>query len=168
MLLEEMLHELGYELAALSTHLDEALALARTAAFDVALLDINLNGQQSFPVADAIRARGLPFLFATGYGSRILADSKRPKSAGHGRKPAGGHRFWLSARAICSCRALNTRVAAWASCCVISPFIIAAARAACSVSRLRIPAPPVGGSSSIGRLRRTGQTRCSTISAARR
>ena len=72
MLLEEMLHELGYELAALSTHLDEALSLARTAEFDVALLDINLNGQHSFPVADVIRARGLPFLFATGYGSRIL------------------------------------------------------------------------------------------------
>jgi CheY-like chemotaxis protein len=77
MLLEEMLHELGYELAALSTHIDEALALARTATFDVALLDINLNGRQSFPVADAIRARGLPFLFATGYGSRILEAAWR-------------------------------------------------------------------------------------------
>jgi CheY-like chemotaxis protein len=77
MLIEEMLHELGYEIAALSTHLDQALALARTAAFDVALLDINLNGQQSFPVADVVRARGLPFLFATGYGSRILPDPYR-------------------------------------------------------------------------------------------
>ena len=72
MLLEEMLGELGYAVAALSTHIDEALSLARTASFDVAVLDINLNGQQSFPVADVIRARGLPFLFATGYGSRIL------------------------------------------------------------------------------------------------
>ena len=72
MLLEEMLSELGYEVAALSTHLDEALILARNARFDIALLDINLNGRQSFPVAEAIRARGLPFLFATGYGSRIL------------------------------------------------------------------------------------------------
>jgi CheY-like chemotaxis protein len=72
MLIEEMLQELGYELAALATHLDEALSLARTASFDFALLDINLNGKESFPVADAIRARGLPFLFATGYGSRIL------------------------------------------------------------------------------------------------
>jgi len=60
MLLEEMLSELGYEVAALSTHLDEALILARNAQFDVALLDINLNGRQSFPVAEAIRARGLP------------------------------------------------------------------------------------------------------------
>jgi CheY-like chemotaxis protein len=72
MLIEEMLQELGYELVALATHLDEALSLARTASFDFAVLDINLNGKQSFPVADVIRARGLPFLFATGYGSRIL------------------------------------------------------------------------------------------------
>jgi len=74
MLIEEMLQELGYEPMALSTHLDEALSLARTAAFDFALLDINLNGKQSFPVAEVIRARGLPFLFATGYGSRILGE----------------------------------------------------------------------------------------------
>lgn len=72
MLVEEMLQELGYQLAVLATHLDEALALARTASFDFAVLDVNLNGKQSFPVADVIRARGLPYLFATGYGSRIL------------------------------------------------------------------------------------------------
>lgn len=77
MMIEEMLRELGYELVALSTHLDEALALATTAQFDVALLDINLNGRQSFPVADAIRARGLPVLFATGYGNRILGPAYR-------------------------------------------------------------------------------------------
>ncbi|MFI5032326.1 MAG: response regulator [Reyranellales bacterium] len=77
MLIEEMLRELGYEIAGLSTHLDQAVTLARTVAFDFALLDINLNGQQSFPVADAIRARGLPFLFATGYGSRIVPEPYR-------------------------------------------------------------------------------------------
>ncbi|HTR88038.1 MAG TPA: response regulator [Reyranella sp.] len=73
MLVEEMLRELGYEIAALSTHLDEALRLARAEAFDFAVLDINLNGRQSFPVADILRGRGLPFLFATGYGTRILS-----------------------------------------------------------------------------------------------
>ena len=77
MLIEEMLRELGYEIAGLSTHLDQAVTLARTVAFDFALLDINLNGQQSFPVADAVRARGLPFLFATGYGSRIVPEPYR-------------------------------------------------------------------------------------------
>lgn len=77
MLIEDMLRDLGYEIAGLSTHLDQAVRLARTVAFDVALLDINLNGRQSFPVADAVRARGLPFLFATGYGSRIVPEPYR-------------------------------------------------------------------------------------------
>ncbi|SKA39486.1 CheY chemotaxis protein or a CheY-like REC (receiver) domain [Enhydrobacter aerosaccus] len=72
MLLEDMLCDLGYEVVAHSGELDQAVQLAQTAAFDFALLDINLNGQQSFPVADAVRARGLPVVFATGYGSRIL------------------------------------------------------------------------------------------------
>jgi CheY-like chemotaxis protein len=72
MLLEDMLQELGHEIAAISSHLDEALRLARTASFDFALLDINLNGEQSFPVADVLSQRGVPFLFATGYGAKIL------------------------------------------------------------------------------------------------
>ena len=59
-------------LGVLATHLEQALSLARSESFDFALLDINLNGKQSFPVADVTRACGLPFLFATGYGNRIL------------------------------------------------------------------------------------------------
>lgn len=72
MLLEDMLQDLGHEVAVLSSHLEEAVRLARTADVDFALLDINLNGQQSFPVADVLRERGVPFLFATGYGARVL------------------------------------------------------------------------------------------------
>jgi CheY-like chemotaxis protein len=72
MLVEEMLRELGCEVAALSTHLEEAMRLAQNAAFDFAVLDINLNGERSFPVADVLRERGLPFLFATGYSAKIL------------------------------------------------------------------------------------------------
>jgi len=72
MLLEDMLQDLGHEVAALSTHLAQAMALARGELFDFAVLDINLNGEQSFPVADVLRERGVPFLFASGYGSRIL------------------------------------------------------------------------------------------------
>ena len=75
MLIEEMLVDLGCEIAALSTSLDDAVERARTASFDFAVLDVNLNGHQSFPVADVIRSRGLPFVFATGYGSKILAPA---------------------------------------------------------------------------------------------
>ncbi len=72
MLVEDMLNELGYEVAALSTHLDEAVDFARSKDIDFAVLDLNLNGRQSYPVADALRARGVPFIFATGYGAKIL------------------------------------------------------------------------------------------------
>lgn len=77
MLIEDMLAELGYEVTAISTHLEEALQLARTSDIDFAVLDVNLNGQRSFPVADALRRRGIPFIFATGYGAKILQPPYR-------------------------------------------------------------------------------------------
>lgn len=67
---EDMLEELGCSTAATASNLSEALSLAgEPAAFDVALLDINLNGQQSLPVAALLRAAGKPFAFTTGYGA---------------------------------------------------------------------------------------------------
>lgn len=72
MLVEDMLTELGYAVVALSTHLDEAVELARTLDVDCAVLDVNLNGRMSYPVADMLRSRGVPFIFATGYGAKIL------------------------------------------------------------------------------------------------
>ena len=72
MLVEDMLNELGCEVVALSTHLDQAVELARAIDIDFAVLDLNLNGRLSYPVADALRLRGVPFIFATGYGAKIL------------------------------------------------------------------------------------------------
>ena len=45
-----------------------ALALIDNATFDAAMLDVNLHGENSYPVADALAALGIPFLFSTGYG----------------------------------------------------------------------------------------------------
>lgn len=66
--MEDMLLDLGHELAGLASRLEPALALAREAAVDAAILDVNLAGERSFPVAEALARRGIPFLFATGYG----------------------------------------------------------------------------------------------------
>jgi CheY-like chemotaxis protein len=66
--IEDMLLDLGHEVAGIASRLEPALALAREAAFDVAMLDVNLAGDRSFPVAELLAARGIPFLFATGYG----------------------------------------------------------------------------------------------------
>jgi CheY-like chemotaxis protein len=72
MLLEDMLGELGYAIAATASRVEEATALARDGEFDAAILDVNLNGQDVYPVADILAGRGIPFVFATGYGERGL------------------------------------------------------------------------------------------------
>lgn len=77
--IEDMLLELGHEMAGLASRLEPALALAREGAFDLAMLDVNLAGQQSFPVADVLAERGIPFLFATGYGVKGIAERYRER-----------------------------------------------------------------------------------------
>jgi CheY-like chemotaxis protein len=79
MLLEDMLAELGCTIAAEATHIKDALEAVRNADFDVAILDVNLGGEPISPVADALAARGTPFVFATGYGERALPESHRER-----------------------------------------------------------------------------------------
>jgi len=78
MLLEDMLDELGYTVAAEAARIDEALEATKNADFDLAILDANLNGQPVSPVADALVARGTPFVFATGYGELPEPYRDRP------------------------------------------------------------------------------------------
>lgn len=79
MLLEDMLGELGHTVAAEAARIEEALDAAKNADFDIAILDVNLNGQPISPVADALVARGMPFVFATGYGERGLPEPYRDR-----------------------------------------------------------------------------------------
>lgn len=79
MLLEDMLTDLGYAIAGAAAHVEEAVQLAQQADIDVAILDVNLNGRSVSPVADILHARGLPFLFATGYGERGLPEHYRDR-----------------------------------------------------------------------------------------
>jgi CheY-like chemotaxis protein len=77
MLLQDMLDDLGHTLAGEAGGIDEALALARQAEFDIAILDVNLNGQPISPVVEVLIARGLPFVFATGYDLRGVPAAYR-------------------------------------------------------------------------------------------
>jgi DNA-binding NtrC family response regulator len=77
MMLEDMLAALGHEVVGIAPNLKSALRLAGSADFDVAILDINLAGERSFPVAQLLSERGLPFLFSTGYGTAGLEDPFR-------------------------------------------------------------------------------------------
>jgi CheY-like chemotaxis protein len=73
--IEDMLLDLGHEVAGIASRLQPALALAKEGDFDVAMLDVNLAGEPSFPVADMLLDRGIPFLFATGYGIKGIPDA---------------------------------------------------------------------------------------------
>jgi CheY-like chemotaxis protein len=74
MLLEDMLGDFGCVVAAEAGTIDAALALVRDVAFDVAVLDVNVEGSVITPVAAELAARGVPFVFATGYGARGLPE----------------------------------------------------------------------------------------------
>ncbi len=75
--IEDMLLDLGHEVAGLASRLEPALSLAREGQFDLAMLDVNLAGETSFPVAAILAGRGIPFLFATGYGVKGIAEDYR-------------------------------------------------------------------------------------------
>jgi DNA-binding NtrC family response regulator len=90
-LMEDMLVDLGVEIGGSASRLDPALQLAREADLDAAIVDINIGGVQSYPVADLLRSRGIPVIFATGYGSSVLPE--RFKSCRILNKPFDQHRF---------------------------------------------------------------------------
>jgi len=72
MLLADMLDELGYTVAAEAASIDEALEATRKTDFDLAILDADLQGRSVSPVADALVARDIRFVFVTGYGDHGL------------------------------------------------------------------------------------------------
>lgn len=77
LLLEDMLVELGCSIAAVASNLDDGKKAAQTSEIDLAILDVNIDGQQVFPIADILRDRKLPFIFITGYGARGLPEHYR-------------------------------------------------------------------------------------------
>jgi CheY-like chemotaxis protein len=80
LLLDDMLTELGYSMAAEAGRLDEALTVAKQAEFDLAILDVNLNGEPVTPVVDVLVERRVPFVFVSGYAQRGIPE-------GHSKTP---------------------------------------------------------------------------------
>jgi CheY-like chemotaxis protein len=64
---EQILKELGVQQVEIASTLSEAVDRVREGRFDIALLDVNVNGEMSFGLAQSLRQRGVPVVFTTGY-----------------------------------------------------------------------------------------------------
>ena len=85
--LEMTLEDAGAEVVGPVTSLEDAVAQAGTGAFDAAILDIDLRGEDVFPAAEALQGRGVPFVFHSGHGARAELLARFP-DAGLIEKPA--------------------------------------------------------------------------------
>lgn len=75
MVLEDMLTELGFELACSAPSLSKAMDFVGTSdPIDAAILDIELNDEKSWPIAEALMLRQVPFVFSTGHGPDADVD----------------------------------------------------------------------------------------------
>lgn len=75
MLVEELLIEQSCEVVGPFSRIDDAMQAAETRAFDIALLDVNVDGAKIYPVAEAISRRGIPFLLLSGYGEAAIPQA---------------------------------------------------------------------------------------------
>lgn len=98
MAIEDMLGDLGCDAVIAAATINQALACIDDGAFDFATLDLNLNGDRSYAVADALAARGIPFVFSTGYSDPGISPIHRDRPVL--RKPYGAIDFIQAVRGL--------------------------------------------------------------------
>jgi CheY-like chemotaxis protein len=72
MLIEDTLLDIGCKSVEVAPSIDRALEFLSVREPDFAILDLNLHGSRSYPVADALQVQGRPFVFLSGYGAKGL------------------------------------------------------------------------------------------------
>ena len=77
MLIEDTLADIGCTVVSVASRLEEAMRKVSSLEFDLAILDVNLNGSETYPVAEVLARRGTPFIVATGYGPGVILESFR-------------------------------------------------------------------------------------------
>ena len=103
--IEDAVEGLGHEVVGPIAELDEALDLAANAALGFAIIDINIHGGHSYPVADMLLKRGLPVLLLSGYGKQTLPE--RLHEEAHLPKPFTEQQLDKEIRNLCV-RAVNS------------------------------------------------------------
>jgi CheY-like chemotaxis protein len=84
---KDILDSLGVKHVEVVNTLAKATAIAQSGNVDVAILDLNINGEMSFGVAEMFRERGIPIVFASGYELRGRIDAEMEEAVVHLRKP---------------------------------------------------------------------------------
>jgi len=79
LLVEEILVEFGHTVVGPASRIDRALELVASEAIDVAILDVNIDDKEVYPVAEALAARGIPFMFVSGYDTLPERFRDRPR-----------------------------------------------------------------------------------------
>lgn len=77
MMLQDLLVDMGCDVADSASRFQDAASKGEAGDFDVALLDVNLRGEHTFPIAEAMLQRRKPFVMTTGYATTILPESLR-------------------------------------------------------------------------------------------
>ena len=77
MAIQDMIGDLGCTSVTTVASVDQALKAIENQPFDLATLDVNLNGCRSYPVADSLGDHGVPFAFSTGYGDHGIGEAYR-------------------------------------------------------------------------------------------
>jgi CheY-like chemotaxis protein len=91
MMLEDFLETLGYVVAGASDTVEDALARVEAGGFEVAILDVHLkDGKNTWPVADRLAEKGIPFVLATG-------GHTEPPPAAHAGAPELAKPFTIDA-----------------------------------------------------------------------
>jgi CheY-like chemotaxis protein len=81
LLLQTLLEEFGHRIVGPVAQLDAAIEMAEREPVDLAILDVNINGAEVYPVAATLQSRNIPFLFVTGYGRTSLREPYRNRPA---------------------------------------------------------------------------------------
>lgn len=77
LLMEDMLMELGCEIAGSAARIETALQMVADRPIDLAILDLNIAGKSAYPIADALAERDIGFIFSTGYGGMGIREDYR-------------------------------------------------------------------------------------------